>query len=109
MTESTAKAAGGKANNGWTKPYPEFPLSYHPPSGRLYKKIKGTIFLFSSSQARVIEYKGRSPYIILFANPGRCIEGSGMLIPEGTQVLFYEFGTACVFVRFTFTAVLYFE
>ena len=41
MTKSTTKAATRKASNGETKPYPDFPLSYHPPSGRLDKKIRG--------------------------------------------------------------------
>lgn len=38
MTESTTRT---RAAEGWAKPYDGFPLSYHPPSGRLYKKIKG--------------------------------------------------------------------
>jgi len=41
MAKSTAKISARKVSNGWAKPYPDFSLSYHPPSGRLYKKIRG--------------------------------------------------------------------
>ncbi len=48
--KSTAKPASGKPKkNGWEKPYRDFPLSYHPPSGRLYKKIKGHRYYFGKS------------------------------------------------------------
>lgn len=30
----------------WNEPYPNFPLSYHPPSGRLYKSIRSQRFYF---------------------------------------------------------------
>ena len=51
MTKSNLSAGRGKAENkshrnGWTKPYPDFPLSFHPPSGRLYKKIRGKRYYF---------------------------------------------------------------
>jgi len=46
MAKSTTRAANRKANNGWTKPYPDFPLSYHPPSERLYKNIKRRRYYF---------------------------------------------------------------
>lgn len=40
--KSISSANRGKADSkDWEKPYPDFPLSYHPPSGRLYKKIRG--------------------------------------------------------------------
>ena len=45
--------------NGWTKPYADFPLSFHPPSGRLYKKIRGKRHYFGyahSWQAAVEKY-----------------------------------------------------
>jgi len=45
--------------NGWTKPYDDFPLSYHPPSSRLYKKIRGKRHYFgyaSDWQAAVDKY-----------------------------------------------------
>jgi len=41
MTKSTTKVTNGKVSSSWTKLYPDFPLSYHPPSGGLYKKIRG--------------------------------------------------------------------
>lgn len=43
MEQSTAKSSRRKAAkaNGWAKPYADFPLSYHPPSRRLYKRIRG--------------------------------------------------------------------
>ena len=34
----TSKVSGKKS---WTKPSADFPLSFHPPSGRLYQKFKG--------------------------------------------------------------------
>lgn len=43
MPKST-QSTSGKAT--WKKPYADFPLSFHPPSGRLYKKIKGTRYYF---------------------------------------------------------------
>jgi len=42
------EAAGGK--EGWTKPYPDFPLSHHPPSDRLYKKIRGRRVYFGHAK-----------------------------------------------------------
>ena len=43
MPNSTLSAKSRKSIKkiGWDKPYDDFPLSYHPPSGRLYKKIRG--------------------------------------------------------------------
>jgi integrase len=49
MPKSTQSAEGRKASGtkpDWHRPYPDFPLSYHPPSGRLYKKIRGRRFYF---------------------------------------------------------------
>jgi len=44
---STTTASSRKSNeNGWAKPYEDFPLSYHPPSGRLYKKIRGKRYYY---------------------------------------------------------------
>ena len=42
--KSSVSSASSKS--GWQKPYPDFPLSYHPPSGRLYKKILGKRWYF---------------------------------------------------------------
>jgi hypothetical protein len=39
MIKFTQSATNRKAD--WKQPYPDFPLSYHPPGGRLYKKIRG--------------------------------------------------------------------
>ena len=42
MPKSTASTATGKAKKqhpDWEPPYEDFPLSYHPPSGRLYKTV----------------------------------------------------------------------
>ena len=47
MAKSTQSVAS-KAS--WTKPYADFPLSHHPPSGRLYKKIKGTRYYFGYAE-----------------------------------------------------------
>jgi integrase len=48
VKKSNLSAASRKASNqnGWKAPYEGFPLSYHPPSGRLYKKIKGKRYYF---------------------------------------------------------------
>lgn len=48
MAQSTQSATRRKATtqDGWEPPYDDFPLSYHPPSGRLYKKIRGKRFYF---------------------------------------------------------------
>jgi integrase len=46
MSKSTVSARSGKPT-GWEKPYADFPLSYHPPSGRVYKKIRGKRVYFS--------------------------------------------------------------
>ncbi|MCA8997612.1 MAG: site-specific integrase [Planctomycetaceae bacterium] len=41
-TQSTNSHAGRKSRaDQWKPPYSGFPLSFHPPSGRLYKKIRG--------------------------------------------------------------------
>ena len=46
-SKSNLSAAGGKvpsqppSPSDWNRPYEGFPLSYHPPSKRLYKKILG--------------------------------------------------------------------
>lgn len=76
MPDSTVSASSRKAStqNDWTKPYDDFPLSYHPPSGRLYKKIRGRRFYFgyaSDWQAALDKflaekddrYAGREPRI----------------------------------------------
>ena len=48
--QSNAKPARSKPKkNGWESPYPDFPLSYHPPSGRLDKKIKGHRYYFGKA------------------------------------------------------------
>jgi len=44
MTKSTTSATSGKT--GWKPPRKNFPLSFHPPSGRLYKKIWGKRYYF---------------------------------------------------------------
>lgn len=48
MSKSNLSAATRKVStqNGWEPPYEGFPLSYHPPSGRLYKKILGKRYYF---------------------------------------------------------------
>lgn len=48
MAQSTQSATRRKATtqSDWEAPYDKFPLSYHPPSGRLYKKIRGKRFYF---------------------------------------------------------------
>jgi integrase len=60
MAKSTAKKrATASAGGDWQKPYRDFPLSYHPPSGRLYKKIRGRRVYFgyaSDWQAAVDKY-----------------------------------------------------
>ena len=55
-TVSRRKSA---TKNGWNRPYADFPLSYHPPSGRLYKKIRGKRHYFGYArewQAAVEKY-----------------------------------------------------
>jgi hypothetical protein len=44
MAKSTRKLAPSKAT--WKPPDNDFPLSHHPPSRRLYQKIKGTRYYF---------------------------------------------------------------
>ena len=74
MTNSNRSATSRKASNkkAWTPPYPDFPLSYHPPSGRLYKKILGRRFYFGYASDwraaidkyqhdREARYAGREP------------------------------------------------
>lgn len=48
MAQSNQSATRRKATtqSNWEPPYDDFPLSYHPPSGRLYKKIRGKRFYF---------------------------------------------------------------
>ena len=41
MTVNSTTSAYRRESNDWTKSYTDFPLSYHPPSGWLYKKIRG--------------------------------------------------------------------
>ena len=44
MIGNSSKSAPRRTSarkNGWNRPYADFPVSYHPPSGRLYKKIRG--------------------------------------------------------------------
>lgn len=60
-TNSTVSASRRKSatTSPWEKPYPDFPLSYHPPSGRLYKKIRGKRHYFGYAdnwQAAVEKY-----------------------------------------------------
>lgn len=61
-----------KSTTTWRKPYADFPLSYHPPSGRLYKKIRGKRYYFGYAsdwraaldkyeRAREDLYAGRTP------------------------------------------------
>ncbi len=67
-TKSSQSASGSKVSSpSWEKPYPEFPLSHHPPSGRLYKKIKGKRFYFgyaSDWQAALDAYTLQKDYIL---------------------------------------------
>jgi len=60
--KSTQSARRRKVStqNGWEPPYDDFPLSYHPPSGRLYKKIRGKRFYFGYAkdwQAAIDKYE----------------------------------------------------
>lgn len=74
MAKSNLSAGSRKASNqnGWEPPYDDFPLSFHPPSGRLYKKILGRRFYFGYAsdwqaaidkyeQEREARYAGREP------------------------------------------------
>ena len=84
MTKSTAKTTNGKANNGWAKPYPDFPLSYHPPSGRLYKKIRGRRIYFGYSkdwQAAVDKYQKQKDDLYAGKKP-RNDDGKGLTIRD---------------------------
>jgi integrase len=60
--KSISSAASRKASSKkeWTPPYPDFPLSYHPPSGRLYKTIRCRRFYFGYGrdwQAAIEKYQ----------------------------------------------------
>jgi hypothetical protein len=63
MAKSTASARQEKAasKSAWEPPYPDFPLSFHPPSGRLYKKIKGkrVYFGYASDWQSAVDKYGR--------------------------------------------------
>ena len=59
MSSNSTKSASRRTSSGWEKPYDDFSLSYHPPSGRLYKKIKGKRWYFGYAtdwQAAVDKY-----------------------------------------------------
>ncbi|MDA1055201.1 MAG: tyrosine-type recombinase/integrase [Planctomycetota bacterium] len=75
-SKSISSAVRRKASNqnGWTPPYDDFPLSFHPPSGRLYKKILGRrrYFGYADNWQDAIEkfqrerddlYAGREPSV----------------------------------------------
>jgi len=73
-------AAGGKASSqkSWTKPSPDFPLSYHPPSGRLYKKIKGKRHYFgyaSDWQAALDKYLAEKDHLLTGRKPPENLDG----------------------------------
>ena len=58
MAKSTLSTGIGKASNKtgvWKKPYAVFPLSYHPPSGRHYKKIKRFYFGYAKDWQAALE------------------------------------------------------
>ena len=78
MTKSTARAKTGKASNGWDKPYDDFPLSYHPPSGRLYKKIRGKrhYFGYAREWKKAVElYSGQRDDLYAGRRPRKTGEG----------------------------------
>lgn len=72
MGKSSRHAAPAEPAAAWKPPYAGFALSHHPPSGRLYKKIRGTRYYFgyASDWKAAIEkyerdrealYAGRKP------------------------------------------------
>ena len=84
MMKSTTKVATRTASNGWTKPYPDFPLSYHPPSGRLYKRINGKRYYFGYAkdwQAAVDEYQMQRDDLYAGRKP-RDHDGKGLTVRE---------------------------
>ena len=69
--------------NGWTKPYADFPLSFHPPSGRLYKKIRGKRHYFGYAkdcQAAVDKYLDQKDDLQAGRRPRA--NGDGLIVKE---------------------------
>ncbi len=76
ISKTTKSATSGKPK--WKPPYDDFPLSYHPPSNRLYKKIKGKRYYFgyaSDPQAAVDKYSRERDDLQAGRTPRPVVEG----------------------------------
>ena len=88
----TAPRRKSASKTGWTKPYNDFPLSYHPPSGRLYKKINGKRHYFGyahSWQAAVDKYLDQKDDLQAGRRPRST--GDGLIVKElGNRFLTFK-------------------
>ncbi len=84
MTNSNRSAVSRKASSkAWTPPYADFPLSFHPPSGRLYKKIRGKRYYFgyaSDWQAATARFKAEKDDLFAGRKPRE--QGDGLTVRD---------------------------